>query len=227
GKDNVATERGEVDVADVVIANLPPANVAELVERPLPAPLRGLQGPPEDGWGAFTLHLGVHEESVAETSVLHHQIIAGRPLSEGGSLFLSVSPLWDSSRAPAGRRAVTISTHTRLQPWWHVFHSDRDGYEERKREYQQRLMRAAGRVFPQIETSAELVLPGSPVTFRRYTGRSNGWVGGFPQTSLMRAWPPRLAPNLYLVGDSIFPGQSTAAVALGGLRVGDRIAAEH
>jgi hypothetical protein len=42
----------------------------------------------------------------------------------------------------------------------------------------------------------------------------------------MHAWPPRLAPNLWLAGDSIFPDQSTAAVALGGLRVASAVLAE-
>jgi hypothetical protein len=32
-------------------------------------------------------------------------------------------------------------------------------------------------------------------------------------------------PNVWMVGDSIFPGQSTAAVALGGLRVARAILA--
>ena len=71
-----------------------------------------------------------------------------------------------------------------------------------------------------------LILPGTPVTFQRFTRRAWGWVGGFPQTSLFRAWAPRLAPGLWLVGDSIFPGQSTAAVALGGLRVARTILSE-
>lgn len=63
------------------------------------------------------------------------------------------------------------------------------------------------------------MLPGTPVTFQRYTGRRWGWVGGFPQTSLFGALGPRLGRGLWLVGDSIFPGQSTPAVALGGMRV--------
>jgi phytoene dehydrogenase-like protein len=70
-----------------------------------------------------------------------------------------------------------------------------------------------------LRESANLILPGTPVTFQRFTRRAWGWVGGFPQTSLFRAWGPRLAPNLWLVGDSIFPGQSVPAVALGGMRV--------
>ena len=58
------------------------------------------------------------------------------------------------------------------------------------------------------------VLPGAP---------GGGWAG-FPQTSLFRSWGPRLARGLWMVGDSIFPGQSTAAFALGGLRVAGMLA---
>ena len=67
----------------------------------------------------------------------------------------------------------------------------------------------------------------SPVgAMKAAVGPAWGWVGGFPQTSLFRAWGPRLAPGLFMVGDSIFPGQSTAAVALGGLRVAGSLLAD-
>jgi hypothetical protein len=49
-------------------------------------------------------------------------------------------------------------------------------------------------------------------------------VGGFPQTSLFKARGPRTGiNNLRLVGDSVFPGQSTAGVTLGGLRVAEDV----
>ncbi len=67
------------------------------------------------------------------------------------------------------------------------------------------------------------VLPGTPITFQRFTRRIAGWVGGFPQTNLFRCKAPALGNNTWMVGDSIFPGQSTAAVALGGLRVAKEI----
>ncbi len=70
-----------------------------------------------------------------------------------------------------------------------------------------------------LATAVRLALPGTPVSFQRFTHRSRGWVGGFPQTSLFRARGPRFGPNLWLVGDSIFPGQSVLATALGGERV--------
>jgi phytoene dehydrogenase-like protein len=65
-----------------------------------------------------------------------------------------------------------------------------------------------------------LTLPGTPVTYQYYTGRHLGLVGGVPQTSLLNARGPRTGiANLRIVGDSIFPGQSTAGVTLGGMRV--------
>ena len=68
-------------------------------------------------------------------------------------------------------------------------------------------------------------MPGTPVTFQGFTRRAWGWVGGFPQTNLFRAWGPRLGRNLWMVGDSIFPGQSVTAVALGGVRVANDVLA--
>ncbi|MEZ4676935.1 MAG: hypothetical protein R2932_22210 [Caldilineaceae bacterium] len=68
-------------------------------------------------------------------------------------------------------------------------------------------------------------MTGTPITFQRFTRRAGGWVGGFPQTNLWRTWAPRLAKKLWMVGDSIFPGQSTAAVALGGIRVAHSVLA--
>ena len=119
----------------------------------------------------------------------------------------------------ASHRALTISTHTDLRPWWSLFEVDRHAYEARKADYAERVLAAAEVALPGLRKAARLVLPGTPVTFQRFTGRSLGWVGGFPQTSLFRAWGPRLGAGLWLVGDSIFPGQSVLATALGGARV--------
>jgi phytoene dehydrogenase-like protein len=150
---------------------------------------------------------------------LHHQVILAEPMAEGNAAFLSLSPDWDDTRAPAGRRALTISTHTDPKTWWTLAGQDPAAYEARRQTYCDRLLDAAERVLPGLRAASDLVLPGTPLTFQRFTRRQWGWVGGFPQTSLFRAWAPRLGPGLWMVGDSIFPGQSTAAVALGGLRV--------
>jgi C-3',4' desaturase CrtD len=218
----VETKRGDFAPADLIIANLTPWNLAALIEGAAPKRLRRLPDTPR-GWGAFMLYVGLDASVVPHDFALHHQVVVREPLGEGNIAFLSLSPAWDQGRAPTGKRALTISTHSTLAPWWQLFEGDRPGYEARKRMYTQQLLEAAETALPGFREAAELVLPGTPVTFQRFTRRRSGWVGGFPQTSLFRAWGPRLGPELWMVGDSIFPGQSTAAVALGGLRVANAI----
>ena len=216
----IGTRKGASYPADVAIANLTPWNAAELVQENLPAPLRHLPEKPNLAWGAFVLYAGLDGSIIPAGYPLHHQIIRGRPLGNGNSVFASLNPEWDTTRAPAGQRVLTLSTHTsNLQSWWQDYENDREAYEERKKDLTERVLNAAEIALPGIRSAVKLVLPGTPVTFKRFTHRKWGWVGGFPQTGLLNNFSPRLAKNLWLVGDTIFPGQSTAAVALGGLRV--------
>lgn len=223
----VETRRGEAFDAGLVVANLTPWNLRELLGEQTGAYFPSLPERPGGKWGAFVLYLGVDAAVIPAESALHHQLILRRPLDELNSLFLSVSPEWDTSRAPAGKRAITISTHTDLDGWWELHEQDPVAYEARQAAYAGALLTAAEQVFPGLHQAAELVLPGTPVTFQRYTRRARGWVGGFQQTSLLRARGARLGDNLWMVGDSIFPGQSVAATALGGLRVARTILREQ
>jgi C-3',4' desaturase CrtD len=220
----VKTKRGDTFEADLIVANLPPWNIARLLGDAAPK-LQNLPSQPVDGWGAFMIYAGINNAAIPAETPLHHQIIVREPMGEANTLFLSLSPAWDQGRAPAGKRALTISTHTTLAPWWQLRESDPAGYDARKARYVEQLMGAAATLFPRLHENTELVMPGTPLTFHRFTRRFQGWVGGFPQTNLFRAWGPRLRPNLWMVGDSIFPGQSTAAVALGGMRVANTLLA--
>ena len=226
----VKTKRGEQVTADLVVANLPPWNIVQLLKSPtkdhLPRQLQGLPPYPDDGWGAFMLYLGIDAKHIPPAFPLHHQIVADEPMGEGNTLFLSLSPEWDQGRAPMGQRVLTVSTHTALAPWWQLRNGDDEGYEQRKARYTEKLLRHATAAFPWLHEAICFSMAGTPVTFQRFTRRHRGWVGGFPQTHLFRTWGPRLWPTLWMAGDSIFPGQSTAAVALGGLRVAHGILAE-
>jgi C-3',4' desaturase CrtD len=226
GTFRIQTKQKDSYPADLVIFNLPPWNILPLIDFSLPNRLRRLGPLPDDGWGAFMVYAGLKGRFIPEDYALHHQVIVDQPLGEGNSIFLSFSPGWDQSRAPAGRRALTISTHTNMNHWWELHQHDRSAYEQHKTNLMENILKAAERVLPGLRESAELVLPGTPVTFERFTRRAGGWVGGFPQTSLFRAWGPRLAPQVWMVGDTIFPGQSVPAVMLGGLRVAKVLLAE-
>ncbi len=218
----IRTHRKAEFATDEVLFNLPPWDAGRLMAGDAPDRLRRAQRP-ADGWGAFTVHVGLDGSALPAETPLHNQVLLREPFGEGNSVFLSLSLPGDLQRAPAGHRALTISTHTDLRAWWDLFERDRDAYEARKLEYTERVLDAAQIALPGLRAAAKLILPGTPVTFQRYTGRSLGWVGGFPQTSLFRAWGPRVADGIWLVGDSIFPGQSILATALGGARVASAV----
>jgi C-3',4' desaturase CrtD len=220
----IETDKGARLEADTVVFNMPPWDAAALLGEAAPVSMREAT-PPADGWGAFMVYVGLDGSSLPGDFPLHHQVLVREPLGEGNSVFLSLSLPGDADRSPAGHRALTISTHTELRGWWRLFEHDRAAYEARKAAYTERVLEAAQAAIPGLRAAARLVLPGTPVSFQRFTHRSLGWVGGFPQTSLFRTWAPRLGDALWLVGDSIFPGQSVLATALGGQRVAGAILA--
>lgn len=216
----VRTGRGLDLACDGVIANQTPWGLARLLGEHAPAALQHEVQSRAPTWGAFTLYLGLDAAGISGGS--HHQVVANPdlPLGEGNSIFLSLSDPQDESRAPQGMRAATLSTHTRVLDWWKLANDDPQAYEARKAAYTGRALDVAEQALPGLKSAVRLCLPGTPLTFERYIGRPLGMVGGFAQTSLLRARGPAVGiRRLWLVGDSVFPGQSTAGVTLGALRV--------
>jgi phytoene dehydrogenase-like protein len=210
---------------DVCIANLTPWDMVRLLGDAAPPVLIHETQKRPDEWGAFTLYAGVEDD---DAPMDHVQVISdyGRPLGETNSIFMSFSMLGDAQRAPAGHRALTISTHTRLADWWRLRDTPgaRNAYQDRVAEYTEQMLANAEQAVPGLRRRIKLLLSGTPVTFRFYTRRHKGGVGGFPSTSIFAARGPWTGMrNAWLVGDSIFPGQSTAGVTIRALRVVDDI----
>jgi len=220
----VYTNKGLRLEADGVLANVTPWALGTLLGDAAPASLRREIKSRAATWGAFTLYLGLDAADLPDHLVDHQQVVVDptQPLGEGNSVFFSLSDVGDASRAPRGMRAATLSTHTLIAPWREAGAA----YEDRRAEYAERLLLAAERAVPGLRKAMRLILPGTPATFEFYTRRPQGMVGGFAQTSLFNVRGPNTGlPNVWLVGDSVFPGQSTAGVTLGGMRVAQTVLA--
>lgn len=216
------SKREEFFPADFVIVNNTPWSLEKMLGEDAPSSLKNEIQRRDDTQGAFILHLGVEAEKLPRNIADHHQIVNTYEgeMGEGETLYVSISPEWDSSRAPEGHRAVTVSTHTKVQPWWDLLKQDEQAYYAKKEAYAEQIINTIDSVLPNFKNAVKLTLPGTPVTYEFYTLRHKGMVGGFPQSSLFKARNPRTGiQNIRLVGDSIFPGQSTAGVTLGGIRV--------
>ncbi len=220
----VRTQKGLELEGDAVVANQTPWALEKILGVHSPEKLRKENLARSPTWGAFTVYAGVESSVIEPLAATHFQVIVdpSLPLGEGNSVFASITPLDDAGRAPAGMRALTFSTHTQVEKWW----GTGELYEQMKEEYTERVLRAAEIAIPGLRRSMRLCLPGTPRTFAFYTRRPSGMVGGFAQTSLFSVRGPGTGiDNLWLVGDSIFPGQSTAGVTLGAMRVAENILA--
>jgi C-3',4' desaturase CrtD len=217
---------GEELRARTIIAGQTVWDVARLLGEHAPRRLRRLAQATPASWGAFTLYLGVDEAAIPEGVAEHQQVLMryDQPLGEANTAFISLHPAYDTSRAPAGQRAVTVSTHTRVDPWWEARAAGRAAYVERKERMAEALLDAVERVLPAVRGHIRYRQAGTPVSFQRYTRRAEGMVGGLgqrPSQSGFLSLGARAAgvDGLWLVGDSAFPGQSTAAVTQGAIRV--------
>jgi C-3',4' desaturase CrtD len=226
GRKLVQTNKGAEFEGDIVLANLTPWGLAQILGDETPGSLQHTIRETPATWGAFTLYLGLDAGKLPGEIADHHQVVVdpGQPLGETNSVFISLSDEADESRAPAGYRAATLSTHTAITPWWQLKEQDFPAYEERRAAYAERMLAAAEWAIPSIRKAIHICLPGTPVTFERFTRRPKGMVGGFAQESLFSARGPLTGlPDVWLVGDSIFPGQSTAGVTVGAMRVASSI----
>ncbi len=198
--------------ADVVLA-LPVQSLPELLGPQLPAGYRQRLASLGDPSGALVFYGAVDREALPADCPAHLQLDWAEP----GALFVSVSREGDG-RAPAGQATVIASVFTPARPW---FVLEPVAYDQAKAtvlaNMQRGLQQLLG-VAPEQWRHAELATPRG---FARWTARPFGFVGGLGQHP-DRFGPFGLAsrtplPGLWLCGDSIHPGEGTAAVGLSAL----------
>jgi phytoene dehydrogenase-like protein len=222
----VHTREGAVTAANVV-CNLLPQGVQGLVDGATPR-LDTLAARVETGWGAAMLYLGLRPGADLPAPPHHVEIVVdpAEPLVEGNHLFVSVSGADEADRGPEpGCRSVTVSTHVAAAPLRALLPAERAA---RLTAVQARMRAGIAAFLPELHAAVAYEATASPRTWARFTRRAEGLVGGVPRRAGLHNYrdltPEPVRPGLWMVGDSVFPGQSTLAVALGGVKVAERIA---
>jgi phytoene dehydrogenase-like protein len=222
----VRAEGGETFDADAVVLNLTHWDAARVCSGDEGAYFERSAQRHARGWGTCTLYAGVPDVFDPGTKV-YHQVVFAEPLAASGahSLFATLPPKSDPTLAPPGHRSITVSCHTRSEAW---FAMNEDELARQKAGLERELWAALARALPELEGATPVVLTAAtPRTWRSFTGRSLGRVGGLPLTreTLARGYPTGITPfrGLVRVGDTVFPGQSVVAVAWGARRVAARL----
>ncbi|MDP3274424.1 MAG: NAD(P)/FAD-dependent oxidoreductase [Deltaproteobacteria bacterium] len=222
----ITTRKSNV-LARHVVANVLPSAAASLLGQATPR-TQSLQRAVDAGWSAIMLYLAVTGDRIARREAHHLELVLDprAPFVDGNHVFLSISGEDEPERAPHGQRTITCSTHVAM--------SKLRGLDDAARaqlvaSIQDQMRQTLAARAPEISEAIVHELTASPRTFERFTRRPEGLVGGVPRRAGLAHYrhlgPMQIAPHVWLVGDSVFPGQSTLATAIGGMRVAAAIGA--
>lgn len=186
------------------------------------------------GWGAYLLYLGADDTALKRLPAPHILALDDWQQADNetydparAGLMFSASPPWDTKRAPAGKRAVTVSLYTDVDDWF-AYHTDESEHEAQDQNFLEACWERLHRALPELGAGVEVIETATPRTFYEATRRKLGMAGGIPQTlatSGANAFTHRTPyPALYLVGDTTFPGNGLAAVTQSALIAANEIA---
>jgi phytoene dehydrogenase-like protein len=219
----VRTRKGSLR-APALVANVLPQALPGLLRRPSPR-AEALGRKVEAGWGAVMLYLALPRDAPLRPEAHHLELVDHPeiPYIHGNHVFASISGV-SEERGPEGRRTVTCSTHVDAAHLRALPEQERGVFLAGVQD----AMRATlARRAPELWSSKVLEMTASPRTFERFTLRPGGLVGGVPRRAGLGQYtqlgPFEAEEQLWLVGDSVFPGQSTLATAIGGLRTAEAV----
>ena len=228
GRWDVSCTNGEQFETDTVVSSIPIWNMNDLTRGKQASYFDKMARTNAQSWCAFTMYFAL--DGIPKLSSQYVQLFLDKkiPGIRSASVFLSFSHPDDRQRAPLGHTAVTVSTHTLSEDWKGL---TADEHDHKKRQIMDAVLECIGRRMHECDGMLPLhVQGGTPKTWVTYTRRYEGYVGGLPHdiSRPMIFMPPNKTPfrGLYMIGDSVFPGQGTSAVMLGAWNTVNRIFAE-
>jgi C-3',4' desaturase CrtD len=184
------------------------------------------------GWGAYLIFLALNEERAQNLSAERILVLSdwreNQPFDAEDSLFMfSAAPAWDAGSAPQDHRAVTFSTFTETEKWF-AYHEDDSAHEELDRVMLESCWRRLHAMMPELGDDIEIIETMTPFVFYENTRRRLGIVGGAGQSldvfGLNSFSHQTHLQNVFMVGDSVFPGNGVAAVTQSALITANKIA---
>jgi len=161
------------------------------------------------GWGAYFLYLGLDE--IPNDPLAANHVLALTDWQDEESydastnqMMFAAAPSWNT-RAPAGKRAVTVHVFTEVDDWF-TFHKDETELEDRDQQMLEQCWQRLHAALPELGSRVEVIDTATPRSFYDLTRRKLGMVGGVIPTAedFWLDGPSYLTavPNLFIVSDT-------------------------
>ena len=166
--------------------------------------------------------LGIAFKRHRDFDSLHHQIHLETPLVETGSnsIFLSLSHPEDQTRAKDGASVASISTHIK-DPVNTIIDSSKIEKAIVQTLIEHNFLKEENILFSHSS---------GPKSWHKWTGRSFGFVGGYPQYLSIKPWQmveARLDEyKAYQCGDTAYPGQGIPGATLSGIIAAQKLTSD-
>lgn len=170
-------------------------------------------------WGVYLLYLGMGEAAAAR--IPNNQILALTDWQEQQSynpetsqFMFAAAPAGDT-RAPDGKRAVTVLTFSDVDQWF-TFQENEEQNEEKDQSVLEVWWQRLHEAMPELGGDIEVIETATPRSFYDLTRRKLGMVGGLAKMS--EAFDPNIMnsqtslPNVFRVGDTVSLGGGIACV---------------
>jgi C-3',4' desaturase CrtD len=218
GSYHLSLAKGETCSSTFLISGIPINNLQEIALFPALKKLQSQTMASEQLNSAFQIGIAYAPKvptSIHPSHCLHYQIHVpeGIPHLHSGSYFVSLSHPDDNTRSDKpGHIVASVSTHVSnpaaKQDW------DKEQTKDAILDHMAKLgfFEQEDIVYSHSST---------PSSWAKWTGRKWGFVGGYPQYRNIKPWQmveSRLQKKgIYLVGDTVYPGQGIPGVTLGGI----------
>jgi phytoene dehydrogenase-like protein len=181
-------------------------------------------------WGVYLLYLGMSE--AAASRIPNNNILAVTDWQQDVnydpevSQFMFAAAPGEDSRAPEGKRAVTVLTFSEVDQWF-SFQENEEQNEEKDQSVLELWWRRLHEALPELGGDIEVIDTVTPRTIYDLTRRKLGMVGGFGRTT--EAFDPNILnpqtslPNVLRVGDTTSLGGGIAAITHAARLVANRL----
>lgn len=151
------------------------------------------------GTGVYVVYASLDEAAIARLPSEHLLV-----KDEEGEFTLAIA----SHQAPAGKRAVTMTTQTDVEPWF-SYQSSEEDYEEWDQDALEHFWTRLHAAVPELGGDIEIIETANPRTYYDSTRRKLGMVLGVEPS---QADFKTFLPNLYMVGDTVSPAAKLDAI---------------